>query len=216
MSQVSTGVSPAHFDYVRAHTLAQDPFLGELREAAVQAGIPSISIAWEQASFLQILLRSARVRDVVEVGTLGGYSAICMARALPPEGRVRTIEVSPAHADFAEAWIQKSDVAEKVSVHRGPGVEVLPGFAEGSADAAFLDADKKNYGAYLEHCLRIVRPGGLILVDNAFAFGHLLDPESESESVQAIRDFNDRMHAQAGLQGVIVPLGDGVWVAVKT
>jgi predicted O-methyltransferase YrrM len=215
MSQESTVLTQAHFDYVAAHTRAQDPFLTDLKKTAAREGIPSIAIAPEQASFMQILLRSARVKDVVEVGTLGGYSAISMARALPADGKVKTIEVNANHADFAEAWVEKSDVAGKVEVLRGPGAEVLPTLADHSADAAFLDADKVNYPTYLEECLRIVRPGGLILVDNAFAFGHLLDPEATTESVLAIRAFNDQMAAESRLHGVMVPLGDGLWVATK-
>lgn len=215
MSQTSTRLSGAHYDYIKAHARAEDPFLAELKKEAAKAGIPSIAIAPEQGAFMQVLLTSAGVKDVVEVGTLAGYSAITMARALPADGHVRTIEFAEAHADFAEAWIAKSDVAGKITVHRGAGREVLPGFESESADAAFLDADKVNYPHYLEECLRILRPGGLVLVDNALAFGHLLDEENQTESVVAIRKFNDQMAADARVEGVIVPLGDGVWVARK-
>lgn len=215
MSQTSTRLSGAHYDYIKAHARPEDPFLAELKKEAAKAGIPSIAIAPEQGAFLQVLLRSAGVKDVVEVGTLAGYSAITMARALPADGHVRTVEFAAAHADFAEAWIAKSDVAGKVTVHRGAGREVLPGFASESADAAFLDADKVNYPHYLEECLRILRPGGLVLVDNALAFGRLLDEEDQTESVVAIRKFNDQMAADERVDGVIVPLGDGVWVARK-
>ena len=163
---------------------------------------------------MQILLRAAGAREVVEVGTLAGYSAIWMARALGPQGRVRTIELSGEHADFAERWIARSDVAGRVEVHRGAGAEVLPGFADDSADCAFLDADKSSYALYLEHSLRIVRPGGLILVDNAFAFGQLFDAEPTDREVGAVRAFNDHMARIEGLTSVIVPLGDGLWVGV--
>ncbi|MGH7163447.1 MAG: O-methyltransferase, partial [Planctomycetota bacterium] len=173
MSERSTPVGEQHFRYLAARTLAEDEFLRALRRAAAGARIPAIHVAPEQASFMQILLRLRGAHDVVEVGTLAGYSAIWMARALPPGGRVRTIELNPAFADFAEGWIAKSDVAGRVELHRGPGREVLRGFAAASADAAFLDADKPSYPAYLEESLRILRPGGLVLVDNAFAFGQL-------------------------------------------
>lgn len=215
MSQTSTRLSEAHYDYIKAHARAEDAFLSELKKEAAKAGIPSIAIAPEQGAFMQVLLASAGVKQIVEVGTLAGYSAITMARALPADGHVRTIEFAAAHADFAEAWIARSDVAGKVTVHRGAGLEVLPTFATDSADAAFLDADKVNYPHYLEECLRIVRSGGLILVDNAHAFGHLLDEENQTESVVAIRAFNDQMAADPRVEGVIVPLGDGVWVARK-
>jgi len=213
MSQQSDAVSHELMRYVAAHTRGDDELLRELKREAAKTGLPSIAIAPEQASFMQLLLRAAGAREVVEVGTLGGYSAISMARALPEGGRVRTIELEAAHADFAERWIARSDVAGRVTVLRGAGVDVLPTFATDSADAAFLDADKVSYPRYLEECLRIVRVGGLILVDNGFAFGELLSSEEPSESVAAIRAFNERIAADPRLHAVLVPLGDGLWVA---
>jgi len=215
MSEQPSPVTARHLDYVAAHTRGDDELLAELKRAARAEGLPAIWIAPAQASFLQIVLRLAGAREVVEVGTLGGYSAIAMARALPEGGRVRTIEVEPVHADFAERWIARSDVAGKIEVHRGRGVDVLPRFGSDSADAAFLDADKASYPLYLEQCLRIVRVGGLIAVDNAFAFGQLLDAQPTDRDVPAIRAFNDQLAADARLQSAIVPLGDGCWVGVR-
>jgi predicted O-methyltransferase YrrM len=215
MSEASTLISKEHFRYVAEHTVREDAFLAELKKAAHAAGIPPIWIAPEQASFMQILLRAAAAREVIEVGTLAGYSAITMARALPPDGRVRTIELLEKHATFAREWVSRSDVAGRVEVHLGGGMDVLPGFETNSADAAFLDADKRSYPKYLEEALRIVRPGGLVMVDNAFAFGQLLDPKPTDPEVPAVRAFNDLMAARAELQSVIVPIGDGLWVGVK-
>ena len=215
MSATSGAVSAEHFAYVAERTRGDDDFVRALKRAAVDRGIPAIWISPEQASLMQILLKAAGAREVVEVGTLAGYSAIVMARALPANGRVRTIELSGKHADFAEEWIARSDVAGRVEVHRGRGVEVLPRFADGSADAVFLDADKSSYSAYLEQALRIVRPGGLILVDNAFAFGQILDEHPTDGEVRAVRAFNDHMARVEGLHAVIVPIGDGLWVGVK-
>jgi predicted O-methyltransferase YrrM len=215
MSEKTTLVTTEHVRYLAARTRQEDAFLRDLKTAALALGIPPIWIAPEQASCMQILLRLMGAQEVVEVGTLAGYSAIAMARGLGAVGRVRTIEIDPAHADFAEEWIGKSDVAGRVEVLRGNAATILPELATNSADAAFLDADKPGYALYLEQCLRIVRPGGLIMVDNAFAFGHLFDTQSEDPNVAAIRAFNDRLAAQSGLQGVIVPIGDGLWVCVK-
>ena len=217
MSGTSSPVTPEHFAYVAAHTRPEDPFLADLKEAARAADIPPIWIAPEQASFMQVLLKLAGAKRVVEVGTLAGYSAIAMARALPARadgGLVQTIELSPKHADFAEAWVARSDVADRVEVLRGAGADVLAGLPDGAFDAAFLDADKTGYPTYLEHCLRLVRPGGMILVDNAFAFGQLLDAEPRDREVPAVRAFNDLMARTPGVHGVIVPLGDGLWVSV--
>jgi len=214
MSENPTLVTARHFEYVAEHTRGDDPFLAELKSAARAAGIPPIWISPAQASFMQILLRATGAREVIEVGTLAGYAAIWMARALPANGRVRTIEIDPKHAAFAEEWIARSDVKDRIEVHRGAGAEVLAGFEERSADAAFLDADKSSYSLYLEHSRRIVRPGGLVLVDNAFAFGQLLDAHPTDREVGAVREFNEHMARAAGLQSVIVPMGDGLWVGV--
>ena len=215
MSETSTLVTAEHFKYVAERTAREDPFLADLKQAARDAGIPPIWIAPEQASFMQILLRLARARVVIEVGTLAGYSAIAMARALPQGGRVRTIEIDTARAEFARKWAARSDVAGRVEVIQGAGREVLQKLPADSADAAFLDADKKSYPFYLKDCLRIVRRGGLIMVDNAFAFGQLFDAQPSDPDVPAVRSFNDLMSRVPELQSIIVPLGDGLWVGVK-
>jgi len=214
MSGTSTLVTTEHFEYISKHTAPEDAFLAELKRAATSEGIPPIWIAPEQASFIQILLRLARAKQIVEVGTLAGYSAIVMARALPPGGHVRTIEIVPKHAEFARRWIARSDVADRIEVHLAGGMDTLPSFADGSADAAFLDADKASYPLYLEECLRIVRHGGLIMADNAFAFGQLFDEHPSDREVPAMRTFNDVMAKERRLQSVIVPIGDGLWVSV--
>lgn len=215
MSETSTAVTQAHFEYIAARTTREGDFLRALKDEARAAGIPAIWIAPEQAAFMQILLRASNAREVVEVGTLAGYSAIAMARALPPDGRVRTIELNPVHADFAERWIKRSDAADRIELLRGAGADVLATVAADSADAAFIDADKPNYPLYLRECMRIVRRGGLILVDNALAHGQLFDKDATDASVLAIRAFNEYVTSVQGLQGVIIPIGDGLWVGVR-
>jgi predicted O-methyltransferase YrrM len=215
MSEAPTLVTAEHFLYVASHTKGEDAFLGALRAAAAEEGLPAIAISPAQASFLQIVLKAAKVERVVEVGTLGGYSAIWMARALPAGGRVRTIEISPRHAAFARTWIARSDVAEKIEVLCGDAHALLPSFEADSADAAFLDADKTGYPFYLEQCLRIVKRGGLVMADNAFAFGELFAAAPRDRETPAVRAFNEIVPKTKGLHGVIVPLGDGCWVCVK-
>ncbi len=215
MSESSTLVTDRHFRYLAERTVQEDPLLRDLKAEAHAAGLPPICIAPEQGSLMQILLRLCRAREVVEVGTLAGYSAIWMARALPPDGRVRTIEASDTHADFAEKWIAKSDVAGRIKVFRGEGKNILPRFARDTADAAFLDADKAGLPLYVKECLRIVRRGGLIMIDNAFAFGELFDEASGDANVVAIRAFNDALPKETSIQSIIAPLGDGLWVGVK-
>jgi len=214
MSEESTVVDARTFRYIAERTTAEDPFLADLKQAALAEGLPSIWIAPEQIAFMQVLLRAAGARTVVEVGTLAGVSAIGMARALPPGGRVQTIELEPRHADFAERWIARSNVADRIELLRGAGADVLGRLPSGAYDAAFVDADKPGYPLYLRECLRLVRSGGLILVDNALAFGRLFADDPD-ESVRAVRSFNDIMAATPEVQSVIVPIGDGMWVGVR-
>jgi len=213
MSEASTPVTAEHFSYLAERTTQEDTFLQALKSDARLQGIPPIWISPEQGSFIQILLMSVGAKEVVEIGTLAGYSAVWMARALPPDGRVRTIEASPRYAAFAEKKISQSDVSRKIEIHRGKAAEILPAFRDDSADAVFIDADKDGYPAYLKESMRIVRRGGLILADNAFGFGHLFDPSDPG--AESIRTFNEIMAREKSLRSIIVPIGDGLWFGLK-
>lgn len=219
MSEHSQFVTHEFLHYLVGKTTPEDEYLQRLKTAARKADIPPIWIAPEQAALIQILLRLCDARDVLELGTLAGYSAIAMGRVLPAGGHLHTIECEDKHADFAEHWIEQAQLACSVTVHRGHCAKLLPGFKDGSMDAIFIDADKESYPDYLDHALRVVRSGGLIMVDNAFASGRILDedltPTGHKDSVWAIRAFNDLMHRHEELQGIIVPLGDGIWVSVR-
>ncbi len=215
MSEQSTPVDERLFQYIESHTTGEDEYLVRLKQEARTAGLPAIWISPGQAAFLQILLRAARARAVVEVGTLAGYSAIVMARALPEEGRVTTIELEAAHAAFAQRWIEHSDVANRIQLLRGAGVDVLATLPDDSADVVFLDADKPSYPLYLREALRLLHRGGILLADNALAHGELFDAASTNSSVQAMKAFNEIVAKERALQSVIVPLGDGIWVGVR-
>lgn len=215
MSAHSSEITERHFTYIAERTIREDSLLAELKKAAIAADIPQIWIAPEQAALMRILLQVAGAKRVVEVGTLAGYSAIAMARALPSDGRVKTIEISEKHAEFARSWIAKSDVAGKVDVVVGAGMDILPTLADNSADAVFLDANKTSYPDYLAESIRIVRRDGLIMVDNALAFGQLFDPSPTDPEVPAVKAFNEIIASDARLESVIVPIGDGLWVCVN-
>ena len=215
MSSESDVVTREHFRYIAERTSKDDEFLLELKRNAVAKGIPEIQISPEQASLMQILLKLHGSRRVVELGCLAGYSAIKMARALPEDGRVLSIEINADYARFAEDWIARSDVAAKITVLVGDGRQVMRGLEDRSADALFLDADKKGYAFYLAEGHRILAPGALIMVDNAFAFGELFSAEPRDQAVKVVREFNEVMAADPGVEAVIVPIGDGLWVGRK-
>jgi predicted O-methyltransferase YrrM len=213
MSKSSTPVDEALFGFVAAHTIQEDDFLRDLRLASLRAGLPEIHIAPEQAAFLRLALQAARAKQVVEVGTLGGYSAIAMARALPADGRIITLELEPQHAAFAREWIAKSDQRGKIEVRLGNALDTLPALAAESADAVFLDADKERYVDYLRQSMRLLRRGGLLFADNVLADGEIAT--GTSAKVQALRAFLDAARAMPNLHSVIVPLGDGCLFGVK-
>lgn len=138
-----------------------------------------------------------------------------MARALGTGGRLITIEVDEEHASFARQRVLESDVADRIELRVGRGEDLLPEIPDMSADAVLVDADKVGYRAYLEQAWRILRPGGLLMADNAFAFGQILSDGPQEASVLAIRDFNDALAKDRRFRSIIVPIGDGLWVSVR-
>lgn len=213
MSTTSTPVDESLFTFIAGTTIPEDGFLRDLRVAATAAGLPEIHIAPEQAAFLQIVLRASNARTVVEVGTLGGYSAIAMARGLPVDGRVITCEIDPHHAAFAREWVVRSDQRGKIEVRPGDAADTLRTLAPESADAIFLDADKPGYVTYLQHARRILRPGGVLLADNVLAGGDVAN--GTGPTAVAMRAFLAAVKAAPELSSVIVPLGDGCLFGVK-
>lgn len=213
MSKTSTPVDEALFAFLRGKTTQEDDYLRDLRHAARAAGLPEIHISVEQATFLRLVLRAMNAKNVVEVGTLGGYSAIGMARGMPADGRILTHEIDEKHAAFAREWIANSDQKGKIEVRVGPAAETLASLPDGQFDAIFVDADKTGYVGYLEHALRLLRPGGALFADNVLASGHIADGTGEKEV--ALRAFLDAATASPELEGLVVAVGDGIYYGVK-
>ena len=214
MSKTSTPVDERLFAYLATKTIPEDDYLAGLRIAAAKAGLPEIHIAPEQAAYLQLQLRAINAMNVVEVGTLGGYSAIAMARGIPAAGRVVSLELERSHAEFAREWVAKSDQAGKIEIRIGDAAKTMADLPDDSIDAVFLDANKSGYVTYMKHALRLLRPGGILLADNVLAGGQVADGDGETEV--AIRAFLDAAMAAPNLQSVIVPLGDGLFFGVKS
>ncbi|MFK7738990.1 MAG: O-methyltransferase [Planctomycetota bacterium] len=213
MGNMHTQVDEHIMGFLAEKTVTEDAFSAELRRAALAAGLPEIHIAPEQAAFLQQLMHTMAAKTVVEVGTLGGYSALALARGTAKDGRVISFEIEPAYADFARQWIEKSDQSGRIEVVIGPAVDGLAELPAASVDAVFLDADKIGYVAYLEHSMRILRPGGTLLADNVLAGGHIAT--GDTETAVAIQAFLDTAQQTPNLQGVVLPLGDGLYFGVK-
>jgi len=203
-------------EYVQELFTDHDELLDSLMPAAKQAGLPQISIAPNEGRMMQILLRAIGARKVLEIGTLGGYSAISMARALPAGGKLITLEHEAKHAAFARDWIERAGLSRVIDVREGEALETLAGLADQAPfDAVFIDADKLNYPRYLDWALRYTRVGGLILADNAFRAGAIFDPaKADDPSIAATLEFNRRFAAEPRLLTSVLFGRDGLAVGL--
>ncbi len=201
-------------DYVSRLFAAEDEILISLREEADRTGLPPISISADTGKLLQVLLLAIGARRVLEVGTLGGYSAIWIARGLPADGHLTSIELEPTHADFAARYLQRAGVASKVDIRVGRALDVLASLDGEQFDAIFLDADKEPLPTYFEWGLRLVRRGGLIIADNALWGGRVVDERVDDDATRGVRELNRRMATDPRVAGILVPTHDGVAVGV--
>lgn len=198
--------------YVHAR-LDEHPVLVGLRERTAPMAQAGMQIGPEQGAFMALLVRLMGVRRILEIGTFTGYSSTVMALALPADGHMTCCDVSREWTDIArEAWAD-AGVADRVELRLAPAAETLATLEAGSYDLAFIDADKVGYDTYYTECLRLVRPGGLILLDNTLWSGRVADASEDDENTQAIRAINDRIAADERVDQVILPLGDGVTMA---
>jgi predicted O-methyltransferase YrrM len=201
---------------------AEDSNLQDARHSAAAAGLPDIAISPMLGRTLHVLVRLVGARRVLEIGTLGGYSTIWMARALPDDGELLTLEYAPAHAAVARANLERAGLGAKVTIIEGDALHSLARMTESGQppfDMVFIDADKENYVAYLDYAIRLCRPGALIIADNVVRAGRVLDPASTDTMVQGIRAFNAALSADprieaTALQTVGAKGYDGLAMAV--
>jgi len=174
MSQQPT---PADVDeFLNATVLDDDPLLTAALAASDAAGLPPIAVSPQQGKFLTLLVAAAGARRILEIGTLGGYSTICLARGAGPDGRVTTLEYAPKHAEVARANLDRAGVGDRVEVLVGAALDTLPTVTDGPFDFVFIDADKENNPGYLDWAVKLTHPGSIILVDNVIRDGEILSP----------------------------------------
>ena len=191
-----------------------------LRDLRIETAVlpeSQMQIAVEEGALLSLLVKLIGARRILEVGTFTGYSSTAMALALPPDGRVVCCDVSVEYTDVARrAWVA-AGVADRVELRIGPAIGTLDSLldagAAGSFDLAFIDADKDNYAGYYERCLRLVRPGGLIAIDNVLWSGRVADPANQEASTLAIRALNQAIAIDERVDVAMVPIADGVTLA---
>jgi O-methyltransferase len=213
-------VTAGIFDYVRQVSLREDPILAELR--ALTAGLPAgaaMQVMAEEGQLLTLLVGLSNATAVLEIGTFTGYSTLCMARALPPDGTVVTCDISARWPAIAADYWQRAGVDKRIDVRIGDATKTLAALTEerggGSFDLVFIDADKTNYGAYYEAALTLTRPGGLIVIDNTLFFGRVADPGSQDPETVAIRALNSSLRDDPRVDISLLTMADGITMARK-
>ena len=219
MNTRNHSISKELHDYLLENTLRDRPELKALRDETSAMPMAEMQISPDQGQLMALLVRAVGARRALEVGTFTGYSALVVAAALPEDGRLVACEVSEEFAEVARRHWERAGLAAKIDLRIGPAVDTLAAMiAAGEAgdyDMAFIDADKENYPSYYESCLTLVRQGGLILVDNVLWGGRVVDPSHDEESTRAIRALTRRMHADERIDFSLLPVGDGLSLAVK-
>lgn len=210
--------------YITGLLAPADPALEAALEASAAAGLPAIGVAPNQGKLLMLLAQLRGARSILEIGTLGGYSTIWLARALPAGGRLVTLEANPAYAEVARANLARAGLAEVVEVRVGPAAETLPLLAAegvGPFDVVFIDADKPSTPEYFGWALRLARRGTLIVVDNVVRDGEVADADSEDDRVQGIRRFYEMAAAEPRVSATAIQTvgskgHDGIALALVT
>ena len=202
--------------YVAELFAVEDPVLARVRARHTEAGLPAIHISPEEGKLLLVLLHAIGAATVLELGALGGYSGIWLARALPPppRGRLTTIEKVARHAALARQAYAEAGLLDRVRLIEGAALDVLPTLPPGF-DAVFVDADKEPLADYFEWSVRLLRPGGLLLCDNAFFHGVVIDPDDRSASAEGVRAFNRLAATDSRVVSTVIPIRDGLVVGVK-
>lgn len=206
------------YQYLVENFSCDTEYLLELKAKSQEAGLPQIYITPEQGKFIQTLLRAIGAKNILEIGTLGAYSAIVMADALPKDGKIITVDKNEQFIDFAQTMIDKFGYSDKIQIIKANArhwvkEQDMPEYF----DFVFIDADKPGYKTYLDYITPMLRKGGVLAVDNAFAFGFILEtlPERNPDKIKSMRSFNEYLNNHPEYDVSLVPIGDGMLLGVK-
>lgn len=219
MSTRTLTIDDRIYEYLLAVSVREPPLLARLREETAADPLSNMQIAPEQGRFMGLLVELLGARRAIEIGTYTGYSALCIAMPMPEAGRLICCDSSEEWTAVARRYFAEAGVADRIEVRIAPALNTLDNLLEqgqaGAFDFAFIDADKENYENYFERCLRLMRPGGLIAVDNTLWGGSVADPDNHEPDTVAIRSFNESVHNDKRISLSLVPIGDGLTLARK-
>ncbi len=216
MSRNTTELTPRLYEYVLDVSLREPPLLAELRAETAAMPMALMQISPEQGQFMALLVEAMGARKALEVGTFTGYSALWVALALPADGRLVCCDINEEYTAVARRYWQRAGIADRIDLRLAPAVGTLDSLIAGgganSFDFAFIDADKENYDSYYERALRLVRPGGLIVVDNVLWNGDVVDPAKNDANVTAIRALNRKIKDDRRVAASLLPVADGLMI----
>ena len=219
MSTQTISVTGQVHEYMLAVSLREPAFLTQLREETAKLEEGGMQMSPEQGQFMRLLIHLLGAKRTLEVGVFTGYSSLSVALALPDDGQIIACDVSEEYTSIARRYWQAAGMAHKIQLNLGPAVATLDKLIaagqHNSFDFAFIDADKENYARYYEQCLQLIRPGGVIGIDNTLWGGTLIDESKQDESTNAIRALNKKLHADDRIELSMVPIGDGFTLARK-
>lgn len=218
MTIQTIGLEKHLYDYLLSVSLREAEVLTQLRQATALQSMAQMQIAPEQGQFMALLVQLIKAKKTLDIGVFTGYSSLVVALALPADGKVLACEANAEHAAIALSWWQKAGVADKISLRLAPAQETLNQLIVGEAgtfDFAFIDADKSNYQHYYEQCLQLIRPGGLIAIDNVLWSGRVANPQVQDNRTNKMRALNQKLHQDTRVDLSLVPIGDGLTLARK-
>jgi caffeoyl-CoA O-methyltransferase len=219
MPKQSIGLDNQLYNYLLSVSLREPEILLKLRQETASHPRSVMQISPEQGQFMRLLVQLIGAKKTLEVGVFTGYSSLSVALALPEDGKIIAADVSEEFTAIARRYWQEAGVADKIDLRLAPGLETLDALLAtgqgGTFDFAFIDADKENYDAYYERSLQLVRPGGLIAIDNVLWSGQVADPQNQDESTQIIRALNEKLHHDERITLSLVPIADGLTLAIK-
>ncbi len=219
MPKQSIGLDDQLYNYLLSVSLREPEILLKLRQETASHPRSTMQISPEQGQFMRLLVQLIGAKKTLEVGVFTGYSSLSVALALPDDGKIIAADVSEEFTAIARRYWQEAGVAHKIDLRLAPGLETLDQLlATGQGetfDFAFIDADKENYDGYYERSLQLLRPGGLIAIDNVLWSGQVADPENQDESTQSIRALNEKLHHDERVTLSLVPIADGLTLAIK-
>ncbi len=220
MSYKSIGLDDRLYEYLSAVSLREPDILAQLREETAALPNAGMQIAPDQGQFMALLVKLTGAKKVLEVGVFTGYSSLSVALALPQQGLVTAFDISPEWTAVARRYWERAGVADKIDLSLGAAIDGLDallkqGDTEGTYDFAFIDADKENYDGYYERALRLLKPGGLLLIDNVLWGGLVADESADDADTVAIRALNLKIHADSRVDISLLPIADGLTLALK-